>query len=102
MNINFQSIASQTVSLFKEHVLSSLTDQQKRILVIASLALSCLTLYYAISRFCFKANKLGSSAIDPISSPKISSPKWIYEKDHKVVPSSVLPADYELKKIYSK
>ena len=42
MNSNLTSFSSYAVSFLKENVLSSLTAKQKKILIIASIAIGCL------------------------------------------------------------
>ena len=54
MNINIPSF-SFAVSFFKESLMPSLSAQQKKILIIASLAFACLTACYMINRSCFRA-----------------------------------------------
>lgn len=56
MNISFNSYNNNVVSLFRESVLSSLTAQQKKILVVVSIAFGLLATIsaYAIKRYCFK------------------------------------------------
>lgn len=58
MNINFCSFSGYAVSLMKESVLPSFTAQQKKILVIASIAFAILAALYAASRCCFEAEVL--------------------------------------------
>jgi hypothetical protein len=59
MNINFNLIPNVTVSVFKEHIVSSLTAQQKSVLAIALTALGCLAVGCATIRICyFKATSL--------------------------------------------
>ena len=61
MNINMSSFSSYAVSLFKQSVLPSLTSQQKKIILIASLAFGLLAVWYAACRCrCFKATKIES------------------------------------------
>lgn len=52
MNINFNHLL-HSVSLFKEKWLSRLTPQQKKIMAIASIALSALAAGYLLLRCCF-------------------------------------------------
>ena len=53
MNINIPSF-SFAVYFFKESLMPSLSAQQKKIIIIASLALACLTACYMINRSCFR------------------------------------------------
>lgn len=55
MNINFHSFSNYAIS-FRDNIISSLNPQQKKILVIASVAFGILAACYAISRCCFKAS----------------------------------------------
>lgn len=63
MNIIYPSLVN-ALNLFKENVVPALTTQQKKILVIASLALSCLAACYVIFR-CFN-KKAEIKASEPI------------------------------------
>ena len=62
MNINLGSLSNYALSFFRESVQSTLTAQQKKILVIASLAFAglaaCLTACYVRGRYCFKTKLL--------------------------------------------
>lgn len=68
MNISFNylsAVASETSFLFKERLLPSLTDQQKKILVIVSAALGFLiACYLIINHICFKNRPLNNEVID--------------------------------------
>lgn len=55
MNINFNYFSNYAVSFLNDSVLPSLSAQQKKILVVVSLALGCLGVACAISRYYFKA-----------------------------------------------
>lgn len=62
MNISFShlsSIASETSFLFKERLLPSLTDQQKKVVLVVSVIFSLLAATcFVISRIRFKAKTL--------------------------------------------
>lgn len=59
MNISFFNLSIARLNyLFKESILPSVTDQQKKIFVIVSLAFSLLSLCYVISKICFNPNPL--------------------------------------------
>lgn len=68
MNIPFNylsSVASETSFLFKKRLLPSLTDQQKRIVVIVSAALGFLVAcYFVINHICFKGKPLKNKVVD--------------------------------------
>lgn len=55
MNINFNFLFCHATSLFKESVLPFLTAQQKKILVVASIAFGLLSAYYLFGCCCFNA-----------------------------------------------
>lgn len=77
MNIDFHFIFSHAKLIFKEQLAVSLTAQQKRVLVIATIAMSCIAFCYALSRFCLKGKVLNSS-------PKIGP-----IPNHLVIPKNV-------------
>ena len=52
------SFSNYAVSLLKDQVLPSLTAQQKKILLVVSVAFSCLAALYVIYRCCFRATPL--------------------------------------------
>src|ERR1700730_5427672 len=52
------SFSNYVISLLKDNVLPSLTAQQKKILLIASVAFSCLASCYLIYRCCFRTKPL--------------------------------------------
>lgn len=54
MNINLCSFSGYTVSFLSESVLPSISAQQKKILVIASIAFAILAALYAASHCCFE------------------------------------------------
>lgn len=58
MNINFNSFSCYAVSFLKESILPSFTAQQKKILVIASIAFGVLAAWYVASRCCLTAKNL--------------------------------------------
>ena len=58
MHINFHSFSNQAISSLKENILPTLTAQQKKILVIASIALGFLAALYLAGRRCFTAELL--------------------------------------------
>lgn len=53
MNICLNSFSSYSASFLKETILPSLTSQQKKIIVIASIAFGLLAALYVASRCCF-------------------------------------------------
>jgi hypothetical protein len=59
MNINLGYFSNHAVSFFKDKILSSLTSQQKKIVLIASIIFGCISAYYIFKRCCFKAQKAG-------------------------------------------
>jgi len=59
MNITLNSFSNYAISFLKEEVLPTLTAQQKKILIISSIAFGFLAACYAISR-CFKPQMEGS------------------------------------------
>ena len=52
MYINFHSFSNQAISSLKENILPTLTAQQKKILIIASIALGFLAALYLAARCC--------------------------------------------------
>lgn len=73
MNINFNSLQAKAF-YFKEKLLSSLTPQQKKILAVAALALSCIAAIYLFCKCCFKATTIDKD------NPKPASQKIINEE----------------------
>lgn len=55
MNINLNSFSNGVNLFFKESVLPSVTAQQKKILMIASIAFGFLVACYLANRYFFKA-----------------------------------------------
>lgn len=64
MNIYFNHF-SHSISAFKEKVTSSLTPQQKKVIVIASLALSLVAASYLIFRCCFSKKAKNTPRANP-------------------------------------
>ena len=61
MNIKLNVFSDYAVSLFKENVLPSLTSQQKKIILIASIALGLLAAaWYFASKCSFGAKKMAN------------------------------------------
>lgn len=78
MNIRLDNFFHHTVVLFKENIVLSLTNQQKKIIAIALLALTCLAIcYHFIPRaleateFSAKANNLNISPSEQIQKPNV-------------------------------
>src|SRR6476661_9444881 len=53
MDIYFQAFSNYAVTAFKEIILPTLTAQQKKICLIAALALGFLAASYLVRRYCF-------------------------------------------------
>lgn len=83
MNVNFNSLSSNALSFFKENVLSSLTDQQKKILIVASIAFSCLAACYLVRQWCLisKVEPLDDVKIDDVKIAPNYLPKSLTDKD---------------------
>ena len=54
MNVNFIYLSHFNLNFLKENFLTSLLDQQKKILALAAIAFGSLAAYYVVSRYCFK------------------------------------------------
>lgn len=57
MHLNFNSLQTRAFS-FSEHVLSSLTLQQRKILAVAALALTCIAALWLLSKCCVRAKEI--------------------------------------------
>lgn len=64
MNINFNFVSHCVAYLVSESGLPSLTDQQQKILLIASVALGALATTYAIKRCCRSIAKIEGAIIN--------------------------------------
>lgn len=67
MNITFKSYSDYSSSFLKEMELPSFTDQQKKIALIFSVAISLLVMAFVAARCCFKGNPPVTTTIDPNS-----------------------------------
>lgn len=63
MNAYFNSLPTSAF-YFKEQLQSSLTPQQKKILVVATLALSCIVVFSLFCKCCFKAKEKSQVDLD--------------------------------------
>lgn len=87
MTIDFHPYLNHATGFFKERLEISLTAQQKKILVIAALALSALALIYAVSRCCSKE--------EVVTEPPVTEPPVIRKKNNlSPPPSPNLTSDY--------
>lgn len=57
MNIHLNCLFNYGLSFFKENILSSLTAQKKKIIMVASAIFGCSVAYYVLKR-CFKVNEI--------------------------------------------
>jgi hypothetical protein len=73
MNIRFDSSSIFAVSFIKKEVFSSITQQQKIILMITSLAIGILAIVCVVSRYYFKAKKDGVETASNDDQKKIDS-----------------------------
>ena len=83
MNIHLNSISNYSATFLKERILSSLTSQQKKIIVIASIAFGLLAALYLAIRCCLK-NKESADKNQPDVKPEIDHEtklKPLNEKD---------------------
>ena len=62
MYLNLNSLQAK-VFYFKEQIHFSLTSQQKKILVIATMALSCIAAIYLFCKYCFKAKEKDQNSL---------------------------------------
>lgn len=69
MNVNFNYLSNYALSLFKESILPTLNDRQKKIIAIASIALGCLAAFYILRRCCFRAKIIVPTDDNPPLSP---------------------------------
>ena len=84
MYLNFNSLQTKAI-YFKEQLISTLTPQQKKILVVATLALSCIAALFLFCKCCLKAKKEDKSDLDDAGqktdalknkiAPKVEQPK---------------------------
>lgn len=58
MQVYHRIFSGYVSSFFEKNNISSLFDQNKKILLIASVIFSCVAAYYVITRYCFKAEPL--------------------------------------------
>lgn len=78
----FNSLLHQTVSSFKEIVLPSLTDQQKKIMVIVSVAFAWLATVYLVSHYFAKKISTSDSDIDATTAEE--GEKKIFDLEKKL------------------
>lgn len=71
MNLNINYLSSNTLFYFKESILPSFTAQQKKIIVIASIAFALLAAWYVASRCCFKSKKEDEFKDEKPPSPEV-------------------------------
>lgn len=55
MNINITHFSTYAVFFFRERVIPSLTAQQEKIIIIASVSFGCLAASYLVYHFCLKS-----------------------------------------------
>ena len=104
MYLNFNSLQTKAI-YFKEQLLSTLTPQQKKILVVATLALSCIIAISLFCKCCLKAKKEDKSDLDDAGqktdalknkiAPKVEQPKVDQKKTE---PPKKEPKAEQLKK----
>ena len=82
MNINFHPYLNHATGFFKERLEISLTAQQKKILVIAALAMSALALIYAVIRCCLQVEV----ATEPSKDDVVTEPPFTSNKKHLLRP----------------
>lgn len=77
MYLNVNSLRINAGSI-QEHIVSSQTSQQKRILIVAAVALSCLAAIFLVCKCCFKAN-----VQKPAEDPEVKAAEGIKQTEKK-------------------